>query len=455
MRTLIRRSISFRIALLYMLLFSGSVAVLLLILWQVTVGAMVRSSEEAIQADINGLNEQFLESGWSGVTQTISRRVREGTSESKIYLLYLHPQDWIVGNIEDWPPGVDPNSTGWQEFRLAGRRLIGRRLVDAEPTLVRAQVLPLSNNFRLLVGRDMRDIEEYRRLVLGAIALTALTTLALALAGGFLMSRSTARRINLINQTSREIMRGDLSRRVRISNTGDEFDQLAGNFNEMLDRIETLMDGLRHVSDNIAHDLRTPLTRLRVRLENLETADWSKDDHADEVRKAIEDADGLRSMFDALLRISQIEAGDRESFEQVSLGSVIEAVAEFYEPVAEQKSQTISIEAASAGKITGDRNLVFQAVSNLVDNAIKYTTAGGSIRITGSGPDIVVTDTGPGIPEENREAVLERSIRLEKGRGTPGHGLGLSLVRAVAKLHGGEVSLSDNAPGLRATLTLG
>ncbi|MEA3292517.1 MAG: HAMP domain-containing sensor histidine kinase, partial [Pseudomonadota bacterium] len=265
--------------------------------------------------------------------------------------------------------------------------------------------------------------------------------------------------IESINTTSREIMSGDLSRRIPTRGSGDDFDLLAGNLNAMLDRIQALMEDVRRVSDNIAHDLRTPLARLRNRLELLKTDADADSPDSQAVEQAVAEADGLLATFNALLRIARIEAEQRrEAFEQVALDTVVQDVAEFYEPLAEDKAQRLLLDLQPGIRLQGDRDLLFQALANLLDNAIKYTPRGGRIEISLQSSEIgvrlIVADNGPGIPVEAREKVLQRFFRMEESRTTPGNGLGLSLVAAVAKLHGITIRLEDNRPGLRVVWEL-
>ena len=271
------------------------------------------------------------------------------------------------------------------------------------------------------------------------------------------MSRSTARRVEAVNQTARQIMGGDLSRRVPARGAGDEFDELAENLNGMLDRIEALMDDVRRVSDSIAHDLRTPLSRLRGRLEQLRGLAQQGQVDLEAVDHAVADADGLLSTFNSLLRIARAESPAlRAGFADVDLPGLLRDVAELYEPVAEERGLRLAVEAPGEVRTRGDRDLLFQAFANLLDNAVKYTPAGGTVRITVAGaperPVVVVADTGPGVPEAESRKVFQRFYRLDGARSTPGNGLGLSLVDAVARLHGMRVALEDNAPGLRVRL---
>ena len=443
------KSATFRLAFLYMLLFGGSVALLLGFLYWATVGVLSEQVDETIQADIKGLAEQYKQRGVRGIAAIIDERVRKDPGGRTVYLLTDPTRRPLVGNLSGWPTAT-PDDDGWIAFEL-----LDRDTADGRPHLARARRFVLQGGLNLLVGREVRELERTRHMIINAMIWGIAITLALALAGGIAMSRGTARRIEAINQTSRDIMSGDLDRRIPAGGTNDEFDQLAGNLNTMLDRIQGLMEGLRHVSDNIAHDLRTPLTRLRGRLEELDDRALSASERSRRIDAAVAEADALLSMFNALLRITQIEAGGRrDNFAVVDLAELLNDVAELYEPVAQEKGLSFSAHCEAASSVTGDRDLLFQAVANLADNAIKYTPAGGSVTLHTSGKSVTVSDTGPGVPEEAREDVFRRFHRLEKSRSQPGSGLGLSLVKAVAQLHGGTVRLEDNRPGLKAELTI-
>jgi signal transduction histidine kinase len=313
------------------------------------------------------------------------------------------------------------------------------------------------------VGRDVRDLEATRRLILEALTWGLALTAGLALLGGWLMTGRVVRRIEAINQTSRDIMEGDLSRRIALRGSGDDFDQLADGLNRMLARIESLMAGVRQVSDNIAHDLRTPLTRLRSKLEmlraELETTLGAGHPANAAVEETIADAEVILSTFNALLRIARIESGSqRAGFAEVDLAPLAQDVAELYEPVAAEKGQTLRVEVPESARVIGDRDLLFQALGNLADNAVKYTPEGGDvllrIRPLRETIAVEVADSGPGIPAELREEVFRRFFRADHSRSTPGSGLGLSLVQAVIQLHGATIDLADNGPGLRVTVRL-
>jgi hypothetical protein len=281
--------------------------------------------------------------------------------------------------------------------------------------------------------------------------------LGLGLAGGWLLSRNLLTRLDSINRISREVMAGDLSQRLPLTRAGDEFDSLAENLNRMLERTERLMKGMRSVTDSIAHDLRTPLNRLRNRLEGVVNHPLSEAETRGEIEAAVEETDTLISTFNALLLIAEAEAGlAREAMEPVDLPNVVEGIAELYGPVAEEKGVTLAVAPSGAARIEGNKRLISQALANLVDNAIKYTPEGGAVRIlvehTSAGTALSVADNGPGISATDRPRVLERFVRLEASRNSPGTGLGLSLVAAVARLHDARFELADNKPGLKATL---
>ena len=450
----ILRSSTFRLVLLYMALVSGSVLVLFGFIYWATAGFMDRQVDVTIEAEIQGLAEQYRRRGLGGLKTVIAERVARDPAGASVYLLVDADLQPVVGNLSRWP--VAPVSEeGWLDFSLRERGPDG-----TEEHRARGRAFLLVGNLRLLVGRDVRDLEATRSLILGALGWGLAISVGLALAGGLMMTSSMVRRIEAINDTSREIVEGDLARRIPTTGAGDDFDKLVANLNGMLDRITGLMDTVRQVSDNIAHDLRTPLTRLRSRLEIARAQQGAGDPEARAaVEQAIEEADALLATFQALLRIARIEAEQRrEGFAAVELGPLLTDVAELYEPVAAEREQVIALQVADGISVDGDRDLLFQAVANLVDNAIKYTPIGGRIvlglRPVGEAAELSVADTGPGIPADQRERVFDRFHRLESSRSTPGSGLGLRVVRAVARLHGATIRLTDNGPGLRVALVL-
>ena len=309
----------------------------------------------------------------------------------------------------------------------------------------------------MLVARHYADVLNSTKLVGGALTRSMVATILLGTIGGAIVAALSLRRVEHINVTLRRIMTGDLSERIETKSSSGDFLRLSESVNQMLDRIEALMTGVRQVSDNIAHDLRTPLTRLRNKLSDLH--DNCEDDaNREQLEQLIDEADGLLGTFSALLRIAQVETGHRRSgFAEVDLCTLVSDVIELYEPLAAEKEQTFHTGLAKVGSFHGDRNLLFQAVANLVDNAIKYTPEGGRVQVNlaveGGVVRIEVADSGIGIPEDDRERVFQRFFRVEHSRSRhPGNGLGLSLVQAVVRLHDGYIELKDNNPGLRMVL---
>ncbi|MDH3688781.1 MAG: HAMP domain-containing histidine kinase [Gammaproteobacteria bacterium] len=452
MATRIFQSSTFRLALLYLVLFSVSVLLLLGFIYWSTAGFMSRQTDVTIQAEITGLAERYERAGLAGLTALIAERVaRQRPTTSSVYLLTDARFRPIVGNLDQWP-NEQASPAGWLNFRLEASPQDDRGAHKA-----RARSFTLRGQFHLLVGRDIHELEKIQQTIIRTLIWGMLLMAVLGIVGGTMMSRSMVRRIEAINETSREIMSGDLSRRIQTKGTGDDFDKLAENLNEMLDQIETLMEGVQRVSDNIAHDLRTPLARLRNRLEALKLQQTNRNTYADEVDKALAEADRLLSTFSALLRIARVESDtSRIESKEVNLNSLIHDVVELYEPLAEQKSQNINQQLTIQAAVKGDQDLLFQALANLVDNAIKYSPSGGTIKIELSsesqGAALIVTDEGPGVPEATYDKIFQRFFRLEKSRTTAGNGLGLSLVAAVAKRHKLQIELQDNQPGLRVKI---
>ena len=444
------RTSTFRLALLYMALFAGSALLLLGFIYWSTVAFMANQTDATIEAEITGLAERYRERGLNGLVGSIRKRLERDPQSLSVYLLASPDYTPLAGNLTAWPD-VEPTQDGWLNFEFEDPRAGGR--------VFQARVRPfvLEGGLHLLVGRDTRELKATQQLIVRALLWGLAITVALALVGGITMSRSMLRRIEQINQTSREIIGGDLSRRVPTTGADDDFDQLAVNLNAMLDEIERLMGGIRQVSDNVAHDLRTPLTRLRNRLEQLRSELEASSPHRDHVERSIAEADQLLSTFAALLRIARIEAGGhRAGLVPIDLATLVQDAAELYEALAEEKRLQIDTSVEHPVTIQGDRDLLFQAFTNLLDNAVKYTPDGGRVSLavsqTGDFVDVTVSDTGPGIPAEERDKVVQRFYRLERSRRAPGSGLGLSLVAAVAQLHRAALILEDNAPGLEATL---
>ncbi|RBP23455.1 signal transduction histidine kinase [Marinobacter pelagius] len=439
------RTSTFQLALLYMVVFATSVFLLLAFIYWRTAGFMTAQTDQTIEAEIAGLAEQYRGRGVNGLITIIRERVARDPNAKSIYLLTTDDFLKLAGNIESWPEGSRSES-GWINFTL--NESVGW---TGPERLARARIFEVQGGLRLLVGRDVDELTNLKRVIETAINWGMGITLALALLGGFLMSRSTTRRIEVINNTSRRIMNGHLSLRIPTRGTEDDFDQLAENLNQMLDRIVYLMEGIRHVSDSIAHDLRTPLTRLRNQLEN--TLITVNDDEAREhVGQAVAEADQLLATFNALLRIARLETrGNAADMKVVSLDELVSDACELYEALAEDKEQDFEQSLAKGVMIEGDRDLLFQMISNLIDNAIKYTPEKGRIGIVvrreGNEAIFEVQDSGIGIPDDEKDQVFQRFYRVGKSRSLPGNGLGLSLVSAVTEIHQGRIVLSDTYPG--------
>lgn len=439
------RTSSFQLALLYMVVFATSVFLLLAFIYWRTAGFMTAQTDETIEAEIAGLAEQYRSRGINGLITIIRERVARDPNAKSIYLLTTDDFVKLAGNIETWPEGSRSES-GWINFTLD--ESVGW---TGPERLARARIFEVQGGLRLLVGRDVDELTNLKRVIETAINWGMGITLALALLGGFLMSRSTTRRIEVINNTSRRIMNGHLSLRIPTRGTEDDFDQLAENLNQMLDRIVYLMEGIRHVSDSIAHDLRTPLTRLRNQLETtLMSVD--NDEAREQAGRAVAEADQLLATFNALLRIARLETrGNAADMKPVSLDALVTDACELYEALAEDKDQSFEQSLQAGVMIEGDRDLLFQMVSNLIDNAIKYTPEHGvigvAVRKEGAESVFEVRDSGIGIPDTEKDQVFQRFYRVGKSRSLPGNGLGLSLVSAVAEIHQGRIVLSDTRPG--------
>ncbi len=443
---------AFRLAALYFALFAASVLTLFAFFYLSTAGFIERQIEQTVGAEIRGLQEQYEQLGLGALVALVRERSLNERVDNMIYVMtdpFLHE---VAGNLSGWPRRTTEVKPGWISFPFEVHTRNGTETHTALGTQL------IVGGDRLLVARDLRDATAFRQRVLSTIAWAALISLALGIVGGLLMTRQMLRRVESVANTTRHIIHGDLGQRIPLTGSGDEFDQLGANLNAMLDQIERLMNGMRQVTDNIAHDLRTPLSRLRSRLEVtlLEKPNTAR--YAEVLRETIAEADQLLGTFNALLSIAEAEDGSRrDAATVVDLAEIARNVAELYEPVADDKGLTLAVNVPDNLPVRGDRHLLSQAIANLVDNALKYTPSGGVSLTVGRDADgarVEVADTGPGIPADRREVVFDRFVRLEGSRSTPGNGLGLSLVRAVATLHGGTVRLEDNNPGLKAIFSL-
>jgi signal transduction histidine kinase len=419
---------------------------------QVLTGQVVTT----LNAEAEALRAEGQTGGTQGLIDAVAARSRpEGPG---LYYLADAAGKKLAGNLSRTPPEIVPEHPGVFRYRpnltVAGKDRLGV-----------AVSLDMPRGERLIIGRDIQDQRAFadgvkRLFILSFVALTVA-----GLATALLISRIVLKRIEAINAASREIMAGDFSRRVPLQGSGDELDGLATNLNAMLDRIEQLMAGLREVSENIAHDLKTPLNRLRNRVEAALRDPAGEPAYREGLERTIEGADDLIKTFNALLLIAKLEAGALDkTTEAVDCGELVRDVAELYAPVAEEAGLRLEIDAADGPMITANRQLIGQAVANLIDNAIKYAPVGDrkaafaqiavAVIESGGEVEIAVADHGPGIAAEHRERALKRFVRLDQSRSQPGTGLGLSLVSAVARLHAGRVVLEDNHPGLKVRIMI-
>ncbi len=461
------RTTTFKLTLVYLTVFALFAAFLLGYFALNTRRLVTEQITDTVDAEITGLSEQYRQGGIRRLVQVIDGRSRR--PGSSLYLVTTFQGEALAGNVGSLTPGV-LDKPGWTET-------LYRRQEETEGAEHHAlvRVFQLSGGFRLLVGRDLEERERLYHIIVAAGRWSVALVIVLGLAGGLFVTRRVLRRVDAMTDTSRTIMAGDLSGRLPVAGTGDEIDRLAVNLNIMLERIEALMHGLKEVSDNIAHDLKTPLTRLRNRCEQALRGEHSDTEYRAALEQTIEESDRLISTFDALLMIARAESGQaRDNMNELDAAELARSIGELYEPLADEKGIALAVEAVPPVPLKGNRELISQALANLVDNAIKYSaqqtrpdTPDAAAGEGTSSPDIViraesegsqvlltVADRGPGIPEADRIRAIERFVRLEQSRSLPGSGLGLSLAAAVARLHGGALTLSDNNPGLKSIIAL-
>ncbi len=444
------RSAGVRFGVIYAALFGISAIALAAFLWWSTAGLLERQTDAAIVADSVGLAERYSDSGVKGLIDTINERVVGNVDDDALYLLADASFQRVAGNLERWPSRIAMDED-WDQLAIERAGV---------PGLARVHFFELPGGYHLLIGRDVQVRAQLRVLIADALLWAAVVAVVLGSIGAWAVRGLFRSMIADVSATAAAVSAGDLTRRVRVAGHEDEFDLLAETINDMLDRITRLMDGVRQVSNAIAHDLRTPIARARTRLEDAATHANTEAELRAAVDRAMVDLDGVTNVFQALLRIAEIEAGARRSaFATLDLAPLLADIAEMYEVVAEESGMTMrtSIPASLPG--FGDRDMIQQAVANLLDNALKFSPPAGVIKLiarplAGGEVEIEVSDEGPGIPEPDRARAAERFFRGETARSTPGSGLGLSLVQAVAQLHGGTLVLADANPGLRAVITL-
>ena len=438
--TRIFKTESFRVASLFAILLLGLSWTLLGVVYWIVNDAELAALTGAVDSDIDTIRNGYKDEGTPEATEVVNQRLGfHQNTASGYYFLHDAHAGKLAGNLD-----LTDRSLGLRHFKLRrGSRdiaILGRGANIAEGVYA-------------FVGRDTAPITATRSRLLHAFAWIAGASVLLAVLGGIFLGMQSMRRIDAITRTCESIVAGKFNDRVPLRGSGDELDRLATVVNDMLDRISTLLDNLRQMSSDIAHDLRTPLTHLRTRLETARHKSQTIEDYAATVTDAIADTDRLLRIFGALLRLSQIESGTRrEIFSDLSLSAVLAKIYELYSPVAEDHSQILQGVIPAAIHIRGDAELLTQMFSNLVENALRHAPAGSVITIgilqSAGAPTAFVADNGPGIPAAERDNVLRRFYRLAASRSTPGNGLGLALVAAIAKLHQATLQLDDNHPGL-------
>ncbi|MBO0904939.1 sensor histidine kinase [Jiella sonneratiae] len=455
-RSLMRMT-AVRLSAVYFLLFAICAVVLVVYVTGTASSIVEEQSRRAISEELSDLEQVYQQSGIIGLVRTIDRRSRQ--PGASLYLVTDPAGRILAGNVASLQAGVlddrgqTPDAFSYERYAdETGERY----------HLAIAEVVALRNGMRVLVGRDQSEQMRFRGVVQSALILALALMGVAALIAWFFVGRSALKRLDGVTASSARILSGDLSERLPVTGAGDEFDRLSENLNTLLARVSLLQVGLQEVSDNIAHDLRTPLTRLRTRAEAALAAPPDAGEAREVLDQMIADCDQMIRTFDALLMISRVEAGsDRAMKSEIDLAAIVADVVDLYEPLAEDASAELILDAPPKLVVFASRELIAQALSNLIDNALKYAAAPDrktNVRVTLSEAGgiwrLSVGDDGPGIPADMRERVLERFYRLDKSRSMPGSGLGLSLVQAIARIHGGRLLLEDAGPGLSVCLEI-
>jgi signal transduction histidine kinase len=439
----------FRIAIVYSIAFACGAAALLGAVDFAVSRVVDGSTDNLIEAEVQGLREQMLVLSRSDFIELIEQRSQDQDVRGAVYLMVDPQLRPVAGNVPAWPK-LDAGEGKWFLFKVSVP--FGDETREHE---MRAQRFPLPGGYRMLVGHDVQERQDVKSLMMRGLIAAVVMTLLLGLGGGFWMGRRILAQAGAISAVATQIMRGDLSQRLPVRDADDEINTLAREINTMLDKIEQLTLGMRTVLDSAAHDLRTPLNRLQSTAEGAMTQLRVGSPERRVLERVTTEVDHMRSTLDALLRIALAETGT-VAREPVDLSELVASVVELYAPVSEERGIELESSVAAGAQVLGSRQLLAQALANLLDNAIKFTPDGGHIRVllrgSRSEPEVIVEDSGPGIPADKREIVLGRRVRLDEARKFPGSGLGLSLVAAVTKLHGARLVLDDAAPGLRVSL---
>jgi signal transduction histidine kinase len=439
----------FRIAIVYSLVFACGAALLLGVVDFAVSRVVDGSTDNLIEAEVQGLREQVQVLSRSDFIELVEQRSQDQDVRGAVYLMVDPQLRPVAGNVPAWPKTAADDGN-WIQFKVSVP--FGDETREHE---MRARRFKLPGGYNMLVGHDVQERQDVKNLMMRGLIAAVVLTLLLGLGGGFWMGRRILAQAGAISAVAIQIMRGDLSQRLPVRDADDEINTLAREINSMLDKIEQLTLGMRTVLDSAAHDLRTPLNRLQASAEGA----MSQLEPGSAERRALEQVSGevdhMRSTLDALLRIALAETGT-VARELVDLSELVASMVELYAPVSEERGITLESAVAAGAQVQGSRQLLAQALANLLDNAIKFTPDGGRIRVllraSGGAPEVIVEDDGPGIPADKRELVLGRRVRLDEARKVPGSGLGLSLVAAVTKLHGARLILDDAAPGLRVSL---
>ena len=454
------RTTTFKLALLHSVLFTVFVLGLLVYLYASTVVYVRAEASDSLDAELSELSLAYSQGGLVRLNRSVRERQFAPGSRQFLYLLQDAQGQKISGGLSQLPPDIPLDGRQKYLFDVEIIQPDGR--IIARPAEGRAVVLP--DGGIILVAYDVGEFQRIVPHITRVVWTAAPIGLLMSLIGGIVISRSAARRADALAKTAEGVMAGDLSRRVPVVGSGDEFDRLGEQLNAMLGRIEMLMESSRHVGDSIAHDLRSPLTRLRNRLETTLAEPMSQEMAEDTLDQTLGEVDNVLATFNAILRLSRLEAGQGGPMLRTDISALAEQLAELFEPACEEAGLEFTASIGRGLFVLGEKDLIAQAVSNLLDNAVKYTPNGGKIsfdaaRARDGKVVLEVTDTGPGIPTEERERVVKRFVRLEASRSEPGSGLGLALVEAVGRVHNGQLELDDGgkpgAPrGLRARLVL-
>ncbi len=465
------RTTSFRFTLVFVLLFTLAVGILGAVVYRASFGAAARQTDQTIDGELAVLADLFSESGPGMLTRVI--RQRTAWRDDSIYMLIGAPSGAVLaGNLTALPPEALNTEGGFFDFAFerpildAAGREIGIQQRNARGKVMRFRSAPgVQQSFLVVVARDIAARDDLRASLVNVLVRMLAATVALGVIIGILFSRSLLSQVEAVSRTARAIRGGDLTQRIPRTGAGDELDHLSGNLNAMLDQIERLMTGMRDISDNIAHDLRSPLTRIRNRLTDAMKGDANDKEQA--LRATLDDTERMLVTFNALLSIARIRSGESAGvMAPIDLVAIAEEMAELYEPAAQDAGFELVLTTAPTSPVNGSRELVSQAIANFLDNALKYAEGGTRIELkvvpgARGKAELSVTDDGPGVDPDDRSRILERYVRLEKSRTTPGSGLGLSLVAAIAQAHGAKITLQDANPsakndtrrGLRIAMT--